>query len=652
MSGARTTAAAAGASPQNKPLQMPLVPGAARAFDSRGQFHKSHTLGRSDVVVDPRAIVPPNSFSGTGAPRHVEARAPIAAARGVSASSVATSWSSTGRLDGTGRVEVEQSFADSAHRDAQDRLAHLRRAPVARDYDSTAEPRGHLPVLGPSRLPAFVEFDRKVLRFSGYCREAAHQVALGSEPFRIRPIVLLYHLEDDTMQISEPPTANSGLAQGVVVRRQRVPFNEQGGCFTLDHLFVGAELPVYGRMYRLTGADAFTRAFYEQNGAPLEEDEQQPLDPFARKSAVAAPRSFRKTANADSIHAEAERGNPPHRGIEATQKFLRNDGKVLRFYAQWEDTKLYGEIKPYIVHYFLADDTVEVCEVSQPNSGYGSFPALLKRSRLPRDHTLIKRDVAHVGGTAVAEEDARLQYVSEADLRVGGILPVYGRELLLCGCDEFTRRYYKKHYGLTDDDFALAGKLMADPQGPPVPTVAVPPPTGFGSDEDSLGSYLHLVPREPKTDQKKLHEMDGVLLRFLAKFGNPAPVDKGRRFILTYYLANDTLQIFEEMERNTGHIGGKWLDRQRVKNARSANGQEFFGPADLFVGGTITVNKTDFILLEADEYTKKFIQANPNIWNEARGNLPRTDVALAFTGGLPIMSKASRTHANTGGRPF
>jgi len=46
---------------------------------------------------------------------------------------------------------------------------------------------------------------------------------------------------------------------------------------------------------------------------------------------------------------------------------------------------MYGEIRPYIVHYFLADDTVEVQEVSIPNSGRDPFPSLLKRQKLPKN---------------------------------------------------------------------------------------------------------------------------------------------------------------------------------------------------------------------------------------------------------------------------
>lgn len=39
-------------------------------------------------------------------------------------------------------------------------------------------------------------------------------------------------------------------------------------------------------------------------------------------------------------------------------------GKVLRFYAVWDDRGgLYGDRRPYVVHYYLEDDTVEINEV-------------------------------------------------------------------------------------------------------------------------------------------------------------------------------------------------------------------------------------------------------------------------------------------------
>lgn len=39
-------------------------------------------------------------------------------------------------------------------------------------------------------------------------------------------------------------------------------------------------------------------------------------------------------------------------------------GKVLRFFCVWDDRGgLFGDRRPYVVHYYLEDDTVEINEV-------------------------------------------------------------------------------------------------------------------------------------------------------------------------------------------------------------------------------------------------------------------------------------------------
>lgn len=66
------------------------------------------------------------------------------------------------------------------------------------------------------------------------------------------------------------------------------------------------------------------------------------------------------------------------------KKFIENDRKVLRFFCLWDDRDaLYGDRRPYVLHYFLADDTVEILEVNEPNSGRDPFPVFLKRGPLP-----------------------------------------------------------------------------------------------------------------------------------------------------------------------------------------------------------------------------------------------------------------------------
>ena len=40
------------------------------------------------------------------------------------------------------------------------------------------------------------------------------------------------------------------------------------------------------------------------------------------------------------------------------------------------------------------------------------------------------------------------EYYSDVDLTLGGVVNVWGRKILLCDCDEFTKQYYKTKYGI------------------------------------------------------------------------------------------------------------------------------------------------------------------------------------------------------------
>ena len=44
----------------------------------------------------------------------------------------------------------------------------------------------------------------------------------------------------------------------------------------------------------------------------------------------------------------------------------------------------YGDLRKFVVLYYLADDTIEILEVLPPNSGRDAPSIFLKRQRLPR----------------------------------------------------------------------------------------------------------------------------------------------------------------------------------------------------------------------------------------------------------------------------
>jgi hypothetical protein len=73
----------------------------------------------------------------------------------------------------------------------------------------------------------------------------------------------------------------------------------------------------------------------------------------------------------------------PHHSVDTRGPFLQHDRHVLRFWGYWDDRcNLYGDLREFVIHYFLSDKTMEIREIIKPNSGYDSFPCFVKRSKV------------------------------------------------------------------------------------------------------------------------------------------------------------------------------------------------------------------------------------------------------------------------------
>ena len=108
-------------------------------------------------------------------------------------------------------------------------------------------------------------------------------------------------------------------------------------------------------------------------------------------------------------------------------------------------------------------------------------------------------------------------------------------------------------------DFAPQENL-ATPKETPIPAKIVPPYNGFGSEQDSLCNCAGLIMKPPQRDFKKFMEKDrkGLIshvLRFVAVMDTDYTVDKSRRFIVSFYLSDDTIAVFEPPQRNSGVLG-------------------------------------------------------------------------------------------------
>jgi len=501
----------------------------------------------------------------------------------------------------TAKSSLSNSSSSTASRLSLVRQSHergLRSNPWTLDDQS-------LPYAEGSDVPKFL-VDRythhsQVYKFDAFFQESVTESA--KESVRSRVVEILYYKEDDSILVREPRVENSGMPQGTFLKRHRVP-KPDGSFVTINDLRIGADIDFYGRVFRIFDCDEKTRS--ELGLGPPSDGPGVPVTTggeYNRESDAC----YNARMSDMKLYMEATHG----RSVGATRKlssFLKGDQKVLSFKAvrEWEGGE--GGIDFYTVNYFLADGTVEVLEDLTMSRGKDGFPALLRRTKLPLNflediRTSLVRDpevdvLNKVSG----------RYVTDKHMRIGNVVDVYGKKLLLIDCDEFTRRY-------TGDMAPPIEKARATRE---LPKYTPPEHLGgvatFGSKEDSLGSCVALRPQKPKPDTTKLKYF-GTQLRFAATIEGD---DSGRKYTITFYLVDDSVAIFEPRIRNSGYIAGKFLERRRLINPDTG---KYFAPHDFYVGATLKINSFAFKVYAIDQASLNFMMARPNEFPDTQTDL-------------------------------
>jgi hypothetical protein len=205
----------------------------------------------------------------------------------------------------------------------------------------------------PKQPPKWLKFDKQSLRFYGYFQEPVHESNV--ENFRIRKCVILYYLDDDTIHITEPRVENSGIPQGIFLKRHKVP-KADGGIYTYKDLNIGMSFEVYGRVFRIVECDEFTEKFYADLGIKLNPKETYPDNLFETKRILMKTKIPPPDAAEVREYVEKKlKGGRPNKNL---QQFLENDRKVLSFDIVWDDTSYDGGLKFFKMDFFLSDNTV------------------------------------------------------------------------------------------------------------------------------------------------------------------------------------------------------------------------------------------------------------------------------------------------------
>ncbi|KAI8436844.1 hypothetical protein MSG28_010298 [Choristoneura fumiferana] len=433
-------------------------------------------------------------------------------------------------------------------------------------------------------LPTWIMYDKHILRFQAYFQQTLHEMRSASSV--LRKVEIFFFLEDGTIKVMEPRTENSGMSQGTMICRQRIrlPFSYDMYYDVLD-LNIGREVTFHGKVFKIVNCDNFTRVFLNRLGINVPDPLNWP----------------------DAVERAVDKSKPPkHRPF---RQFLDFDRQVLRFYGYWDDRESEaGTIHLLEIHYFLADDTIEIKEMVPPNSGVEVGPMFLKRMRVPRK---LPAQVEMTGGPKLAS-------YSPADLSIGAVLNVYGRKVVLTDCDPFTKEYYRVTYGFdTFVPLPTPGDDTTEKISVSIKDRKLPPWNGYGSYDDSAENCRTVLPKPPHKDFIKfLHKdrvgFDSHALRFAARLINDNPEDARRYFIIKYFLCDDTIGIFELGERNSGFKGGKFFRRDKMYLPNV----DFFVPKeppaysdkDMWIGNELVINQHCFRLIAADEYALRYLE--------------------------------------------
>jgi hypothetical protein len=143
----------------------------------------------------------------------------------------------------------------------------------------------------------------------------------------------------------------------------------------------------------------------------------------------------------------------------------------------------------------------------------------------------------------------------------------------------------------------------------------IPPYNGYGSEEDSLKNVKY-INFQGKFSENYIERFkrDKHILRFLCKLISPIASDEERQFLISLFLRDNSIQVYEIAKRNSGRISCKFYDRKRIKNPYT---NKYYEEKDFAIGNCIYINKYNFKIIQMDEYTRKYMEDNHEVFRDS-----------------------------------
>ncbi|OAF71723.1 hypothetical protein A3Q56_00509 [Intoshia linei] len=226
--------------------------------------------------------------------------------------------------------------------------------------------------------------------------------------------------------------------------------------------------------------------------------------------------------------------------------------------------------------------------------------------------------------------DINVSNYTDADFRIGASINIMGRNIIIHDCDSFTREFYRLKYNLDMEPLKCETKCYA-PKLDMEETI--PAHDGIGSAEDSYSSCISLIPKPPQKDFIKFLTLDkngleSYTLRFNCLLDNVDNTDnKDRRFIISFHLSDDTVEIHQMVGSNSGIQGGRFLQRRKInrfepKETKTLKDErDYLISQDFYVGARLKIFSHCFLINDADQYTYKYMEENKSKYPKANSNL-------------------------------
>ena len=264
--------------------------------------------------------------------------------------------------------------------------------------------------------------------------------------------------------------------------------------------------------------------------------------------------------------------------------YVKLDKKVLRYYGYLKESIVEkelesGRIRLLVIYYYLTDDTISIVDTRQENSG------------IPQGGFLVR-------GKIYKDDGSLLRF---QDFKIGGDIMIYSKVVRIYDADKFTR------------DFCAAnginlGPKQELPEDPFIKKMTTKPKL---VKDNIMKEYLEYSMGGGKVKSaKQFLENDRKVLRYYAKF-------EGLKYIIHYYLSDDTVEIREVNYNNSGRdpfplllTRNKLPKKFFIPQPGEDGPTDFYKESDIEPFMTLWAFNRPFQILGCDEFTSDYYLKN------------------------------------------